>query len=135
MSETSAVPRILVAEDDDLLAETVVEVLEQEGYTVMLAGDGLTALAIAAASPFDALLTDVRMPHMDGIALIQRMRADNPTLPIVVMSGHAPPDIAATIGCSGSGPFVTLLKPMSMRSLVAAVMDVLGHRVESGVSP
>jgi DNA-binding response OmpR family regulator len=128
MSNTMARPRILVAEDDAPLGETVLDVLRQEGFCVTLAGDGVTALAAAGLAVFDALLTDLRMPNMDGIALIERMRADNPTLPIVVMSGNEPANLMAVLGRNGVGPFVTLHKPMSMRTLVKALTTVLGYQ-------
>jgi two-component system response regulator HydG len=122
-------PRILLAEDDALLAETVGDMLLEEGFIVTLAGDGLLALAAAEQAGFDALLTDIRMPNMDGVALIERMRADNPALPIVVMSAQVPSDLTNVLRRNGVGPSVTLPKPMSMRSLVDALIEVLGIEV------
>jgi CheY-like chemotaxis protein len=82
--------RILVAEDDELLAETVDDYLRQEGFCVCISADGAVALQVAAQREFDALLTDLRMPNVDGVTLIRRLRADRPNLPVVVMSGYAP---------------------------------------------
>lgn len=81
MGRTMPSPRILVAEDDSLVAATVVDALQDEGFVVTLAGDSVAALEAAAHAGFDALLTDLRMPDMDGITLIERMRAEDPMLP------------------------------------------------------
>jgi two-component system response regulator FlrC len=128
MSHPGARARILVAEDDVLLAQTVVDVLQDEGFQVTLAADGRLALEAFAESGCDALLTDIRMPNMDGLTLIERLRTDNPTLPVVVMSGYAPPNLTTILRRLGAGPIVTLEKPMTMRSLVNAVTKVLADR-------
>ena len=132
MSQPVTRARILVAEDDALLAQTVVDVLQDEGFQVTLAADGQLALEAFAEVGCDALLTDIRMPNMDGLALIERLRADNPTLPVVVMSGYAPPNLMTILNQLGTGPIVSSVKPMTMRSLVNAVTQVLTDRNIAG---
>ena len=118
--------RVLVAEDDHLLAATVDDVLKEHGFCVVLAGDGEEALASAARKRFDVLLTDLRMPRLDGAALIRRLRDHRPELPIVVMTGHAPSDWRTALQHEGEGPLVLLNKPVSMRTLMRTLHDVLG---------
>jgi len=120
--------RVLVAEDDQLLAATVDDLLREAGFCVVLTGDGQTALEIAATKHFDVLLTDLRMPRLDGAALIRRLRGDQPDLPIIVMTGYAPGDWQTTLQQSGEGPLVLLNKPISMRELVQTLRDVLGDQ-------
>ncbi|HXT78659.1 MAG TPA: response regulator [Acetobacteraceae bacterium] len=117
--------RILVAEDDALLAETVVDALEGEGFQVTLATDGLEALEAAGSREFDALLTDIMMPRMDGMTLIRRVRAAMPRLPVVVMTGHAPANLETIVQRCDEGPLITLRKPMSLRLLIQSLSKIL----------
>ncbi|HEY8288558.1 MAG TPA: response regulator [Acetobacteraceae bacterium] len=125
MAEGLSRRRILVAEDDALLAETVVDALEGEGFEVTLAVDGLEALEAACSREFDALLTDIVMPRMDGMTLIRRLRATTPRLPVVVMTGHAPANLETIIQRCDEGPLITLRKPMSLRLLIQCLSRVL----------
>jgi len=118
--------RILVAEDDALLAETVNEFLTQEGYCVAISPDGQEALETASRKKFAALLTDLRMPRLDGAALVRRLRANCPELPVVVMTGFAPADWRSMLQQEGEGPLVLLDKPIRLKSLLSALREVLG---------
>jgi DNA-binding response OmpR family regulator len=120
--------RVLIAEDDVLFAATVDDFLTQEGFCVSISSDGKVALEAAARSHFDALLTDLRMPNVDGVTLIRRLRAERPTLPVVVMSGHAPSNWRTTLQHEGEGPLVLLDKPVRMHALVHALRKVLGQQ-------
>jgi CheY-like chemotaxis protein len=117
---------ILVAEDDDLVAATVHQMLRREGFCITVAEDGQLALEAATNRRFDALLTDLRMPRLDGITLIQRLRADRPALPVIVMSGYAPVDWPSAIEKNGEGPTVVLDKPVRLKVLLNALRRILG---------
>ena len=119
--------RVLVAEDDHLLAATVDDLLQANGFCVVVAGDGEEALASATKKRFDVLLTDLRMPRLDGASLIRRLRHDRPELPIVVMTGHAPSDWQTSLQHEGEGPLVLLHKPIGMRTLMRTLHEVLGE--------
>jgi CheY-like chemotaxis protein len=126
MVEAGRSKRVLVAEDDDLFADAVDAFLQQAGFTVMLACDGEAALERAADNLFDVLLTDLRMPRMDGAALIRRLRAERPDLPIVVMSGNAPEDWEDSLQREGEGPLVLLNKPARLQDVVRTINSLLG---------
>ncbi|HEX6292986.1 MAG TPA: response regulator [Herpetosiphonaceae bacterium] len=81
-------PMILVVEDEVPIAELVREVCVDEGYEVLLAANGLDALAVLERSPPDLVLSDVMMPKLDGRALCQAMHAHPVyrTIPIILMS-------------------------------------------------
>jgi two-component system cell cycle response regulator CpdR len=83
--------RILVAEDEESVRSFVQRALELDGHAVTTTVDGLEALdAIAAAGgAFDLLLTDIRMPGMDGIALALAAARDYPAMMIMLMTGYA----------------------------------------------
>jgi CheY-like chemotaxis protein len=118
--------RVLMAEDEWLAAEVLAEGLSEAGFTVLTARDGLAALELAAGGePFDLLLTDLRMPRMDGRELIARLRADRPDLPVVVMTGFPPPDGADALH-NGKAPLRLLTKPIGIAPLIAALRAVAG---------
>jgi len=126
MIETAAEEqRVLVAEDDDLFAEAIDAFLSDAGFSVVVTADGEAALRVADADGFDVLVTDLRMPRLDGATLIRRLRARRPDLPVVVMSGHAPEDWERTLQREGEGPLVLLDKPTRMEDLVRALHSVL----------
>jgi len=83
--------RILIAEDEEALRELVKRALVADGHEVMVAPDGAEALEILTREPgrIDLLLTDIRMPVMDGIALALAAVRDHPSLVILLMTGYA----------------------------------------------
>lgn len=84
----SSKPHVVLAEDEVLLSSLMREVLEEEGYRVTVAENGKEALEADNADPADILLTDLRMPVLDGNTLIQLVRLRRPALPIVVVTGY-----------------------------------------------
>lgn len=83
--------RILLTEDDEPVRAFVKRALEMDGHTIVTAGDGAEGLAILIAEKgaFDLLLTDIKMPVMDGIALALAAARDFPDLTILLMTGYA----------------------------------------------
>lgn len=79
-------PSILVVDDDPAIRKMTRLVLEAEGYAVRAAGDGREALAEIAREPPDLVLSDVRMPELDGVALLAELRRRAPDLPVVLFS-------------------------------------------------
>lgn len=115
-----AFPHVLLAEDEDLVAMVVAEVLESKGFRVTVTHNGLAAAEAEAADPADLLITDMRMPVMDGAALIRILRQRHPDLPIVVTTGfseHLPDE--------EPGRLVVLRKPYSLSALVPVITALL----------
>ena len=81
-------PHVLVAEDEFLAAMAIEDLLSSLGYRTSVAADGSKALALFERDRADAVITDIKMPRMDGLELVGRLRALDPSLPIIVMSGH-----------------------------------------------
>ena len=81
--------RVLVAEDEVPVREFVVRALQHAGHEVVAAADGLEAVERLSEATFDVLVTDIRMPGMDGIALALKTAKDYPAMPVVLMSGYA----------------------------------------------
>nr|WP_282572141.1 response regulator [Roseomonas acroporae] len=116
--------RVLVAEDEGLAAMTIEDVLAQQGYEVLVAYDGQEALELAERATFDVLLTDLRMPRLGGEELIRRLRARDPRLPVVVMTGSPPTGGVASLQRPSEGPMELLEKPMAFDMLVDALQRV-----------
>ncbi len=117
--------RVLLAEDEPLIARSFADLLEAEGCEVALASDGAEALDVARGlgDALGALVTDLRMPRMGGEDLIRALRAERPGLPVVVVTGSAPFGGAEELRrCAGGhGLLLLLLKPADCGELVAAL--------------
>jgi CheY-like chemotaxis protein len=125
--------RVLIAEDEALVALALSDMLEAEGYDVAIAADGAEALGMAQqlGSALDVLLTDLNMPYMTGEDLIRALRTERPGLPVVVVTG-SPPDggeeeLRQSSG--GHGPLLLLHKPIDYVGLAAAVRHVAPSRL------
>ncbi len=123
--------RILLAEDDDNVRQFIGRALEHAGHVVVVAEDGGMAAEIAAAEngAFDLLLSDIKMPVMDGIALSLQIAASFPALPIVLMTGFA--DQRERAYGLDALVYDVIAKPFTLADLVAKVRDALdGKPVE-----
>ena len=120
--------RVLIAEDEMLIALSLADLLEAEGYEVDIAFDGATALAAACrmGAALDVLLTDLNMPHLRGEDLIRALRTKRPGLPVVVVTGSPPNggEVALRHYVGGHGPVILLDKPLIYDALLVAVREV-----------
>lgn len=117
--------RILVADDERFLRETVADILRLQGYDVLTAGDGLEAVEVFRAGPdrIDLVLTDLMMPGLDGDALIDELRKIRANVRVVVMSGSD----ARTVAARFLGKHIAGLvaKPFSAGNLMDALRAAL----------
>ncbi|HET7156749.1 MAG TPA: response regulator [Hyphomicrobiaceae bacterium] len=117
--------RILIAEDEDGLRTLVARALAQDGHSVVTANDGAEALDALTREQgaFELLLTDIRMPIMDGIALALATARDHPHVTILLMTGYADQRERA----SGLEALIhdVISKPFSLASIRTAVRDAL----------
>jgi two-component system chemotaxis response regulator CheY len=114
---------ILYVEDHQLVADAVTETLEAEGWRVVLCVDGALALSkLASTAPYDLLLTDNHLPHINGLELVNYVRRlpHRATLPIVMFAGADCSDVAYRCGVN-----VFLRKPDDINWLVAIVKRLL----------
>lgn len=95
---------VLVVDDEERAYELIARKLEQNGFEVFPAADALQALAILETDRIDAVVTDYRMPHLDGRELVAQLRADPRfrTLPVIVLSAFASEDDAERIMREGA---------------------------------
>jgi CheY-like chemotaxis protein len=85
--------RILVVDDEANARTALAELLSDEGYTVETAADGFKALGKAAETAPDLVLTDLKMPGMDGVELLRKLKADDADAVVLVMTARARPTI------------------------------------------
>jgi len=109
--------RILIADDDRNHRRIVEELLAEAGYEVEGAADGIEALAAIERTPPELLLLDLRMPNLDGIGVLERLRALPRTFPVIVITAlqDADADVIAR------GATSVLIKPVSIDALLHAV--------------
>src|SRR5688572_9906392 len=84
--------RLLVVEDDSKIASFVVKGLKQAGYAVDRCADGEEGLAFARVTPYDAAVIDVMLPRLDGLSLIESLRAQGVRTPVLILSAKASVD-------------------------------------------
>jgi excisionase family DNA binding protein len=121
---TKKAKRILLVDDDPLVLKTLAQLLQKHGYIVEPAESGEEALEKAKKSRFDLLVTDIRMPGMDGIETIKRLRQFNADtrrqrIPEIIITGYIDPQSqkeAQTLGISDY-----LYKPFSIDDFISAV--------------
>lgn len=119
-------PRVLVVDDDRLFRLYVVMLLQHGGMTVVEAKDGGEALTCLEAQPIDLVVTDVRMPGMDGFQLLARARELFPDLPVLLVSGHVDADIRAE--AVRRGALRILSKPIEPAALLGCIQDAMAGR-------
>ncbi|MFZ5442237.1 MAG: sigma-54-dependent transcriptional regulator [Myxococcota bacterium] len=117
---------ILVVDDERNILLTLSQALQLEGYQVELASDAKVALDVLGARPVDAVLMDVKMPDMDGLTALGKMRGLKPELPVIMMSGHGTIDTAVKATQLGARDF--LEKPISRDRMLLALKNALEHQ-------
>ena len=115
--------RILVVEDDAKIASFVLKGLRENLYAVDVCGDGEEALLLASTTPYDAAVVDLMLPRLDGLSLIQRLRAKGLRLPILILSAKASVDDRVKGLQSGGDEYLT--KPFAFSELLARVQALI----------
>jgi two-component system, OmpR family, phosphate regulon response regulator PhoB len=121
----SALPLVLIADDDADILSLVRAVLERSGHEVISVGDGLQALASVTERKPDLAVLDISMPELDGLEVLRRLRADSATseLPVVLLSARAQ-EADVKLGYElGASAYVK--KPFSPRELADRVTELL----------
>jgi two-component system NtrC family response regulator len=110
---------ILIVDDEKNYLLVLSAVLEEEGYEVLTALSGLEALETQKSSDVDLVLTDMKMPGMDGIELLERIKAYDPDLPVIMMTAHGTVDKA--VEAMQKGAYSYILKPFDNERLILYV--------------
>ena len=118
-----AAPSVLVADDDAVARDLLVEVLMREGYRVRAAAGGEEAIRLAESEVFDLALIDLRMPGVDGLGVLGRLRALDPSPPVLILTAFATMETA--IEAIRHGAYDYLSKPFRIDEIKHAVRRVL----------
>jgi len=117
---------ILIIEDDPLFRKLLCTWLESDNYQIFEADDGVAGLELYAKNKPDLIITDIVMPEKEGIEVIQKIREDDPTIPIIAMSAGGSRHTESYLRYSAKfGANVTLEKPFKKKELLKAMNELL----------
>ena len=118
--------KILVAEDDDMTLELMVNVLEREGYEVVGVADGREAIDLLRDTKFDLVVSDIQMARASGLELLDEVAKTDPDMPVVLVTAYADPGAAMDAIAKGAADY--LAKPVDIVALRTTVARALERR-------
>jgi CheY-like chemotaxis protein len=121
--------RILIIDDEELITKSLLKFLNKQGYEVTIAKNGTEALAIIKEAEFDLVISDVRMPEMDGLETIRQLRAyleksNRQPIPEVLITGYA--DMEKYMSAKELGVSDYLYKPFDNEEFLRIIKNALG---------
>jgi two-component system, OmpR family, alkaline phosphatase synthesis response regulator PhoP len=125
--------RILVVDDEIEILDTITEHLEREGYAVTRAVDGEEALRKVRNERPDLVLLDLRLPRLSGFDVLQRLRADHPRVPVVMLTGLDDEALARSTLQMGAVDYIR--KPFDPGHLSRVVLAAIGKTFDPPTSP
>ena len=123
--------KILVIDDERAIRNTLKDILEFEGYTIELAENGKVGLEKALATTYDLIYTDIKMPEMDGLEMLQAYRqavkdSGAEEAPVVMISGHG--TVETAVEALKSGAFDFIVKPLDLNRLLLTTKHAIDHK-------
>ncbi|MDA7549109.1 sigma-54 dependent transcriptional regulator [bacterium] len=117
--------RILLIEDEEAIRRVLKKILleEDDSNDIHEAADGKQAIEVFGDGAWDLVFCDIKMPHMDGVEVLERMMAINSEIPVIMISGHG--DINTAVDCLKKGAFDYLPKPPDLNRLLSTVRHAL----------
>jgi two-component system nitrogen regulation response regulator NtrX len=115
--------KILLIDDEKSIRRSIKEILEFEKYTVDEAEDGIVGLEMALKGQYDVILSDIKMPKLDGIELLHKLMSSETNSTLIMMSGHG--SIETALDCVKKGAFDYLAKPIDLNRLLVSIRNAL----------
>jgi len=115
--------KVLIVDDEEMICDLLKRSLTIEGFETDTAGNGLLGLQKCAEGKFDLVVSDILMPEMDGITMMEKVKDAHPALPIILMTGYAKQYTARKATEAGASDFLT--KPFRNAEMVTAVRKAL----------
>ena len=119
--------KILVVDDERSIRNTLKEILEYEGHEIALAENGLVAIEMVKAKPYDLIFCDIKMPEMDGIEVLDKIQEINSEIPVVMISGHGNIDTAVESIKKGAYDFIE--KPLDLNRILITLRNATDKTV------
>jgi len=113
--------RILIIDDEVSIRRTLRDILENEGYGVDDAPDGMEGLKLVKANHYDAVLCDIKMPKMDGLEVLEKIQETNSDVPVVMISGHG--NIDTAVDAIRKGAYDYISKPPDLNRLLVTIRN------------
>jgi two-component system nitrogen regulation response regulator NtrX len=113
--------KVLVVDDEQSIRNTLKEILEYEDFKVDLAPDGIQAMELIEKTKYDSILCDIKMPGMDGIELLDKIMANQPDTPVIMISGHG--NIDTAVEAIKKGAFDFIEKPLDLNRLMVTIRN------------
>jgi CheY-like chemotaxis protein len=123
---------VLLVDDEPSLRRVMSRSLIRAGFDVTQAPNGHAALELARAQPFDVVISDVRMPRMGGLELLDRLQRELPNLPVVLVSAST--ELESRRHALGLGAFDFLRKPLELRKLHEAALRAVAAHAQRGAT-
>ncbi len=117
---------ILVAEDEEVSRQCLGEVLREEGYKVHEAPDGTAAIKLVNEVDIDLVLTDIKMPGHDGLAVLKHVKEVSPETPVILMTAYGSVLSSAEARCLGAHGY--MVKPLIIDDVLSRVRHALDNR-------
>src|SRR6185503_18385098 len=115
--------RILVVDDEAEIRRSLRMILEYEGYDVQEASSGPEAIALVEREPPDLAFLDIKMPGMDGLETLEKIRGSNESLPVVIVSGHG--TVSTAVEATKLGAFDFIEKPLASERVLVTIRNAL----------
>ena len=115
--------KILVSDDELSMRQFLEILLKKEGHQVVCAGDGQEAWVRFQAEPFDLVISDIKMPKMDGLELLQKVKEQRPSLAVIMVTAYASPEDA--IAAMKAGAYDYLTKPFKLEEIKSVIRNAL----------
>ncbi|MBI5922767.1 MAG: response regulator [Betaproteobacteria bacterium] len=123
----SVLTKILVVDDDPVVSKSFDRVLANKGYAVISASNGEEALSKLKNEHYDLVFTDIKMPGISGLEVAEQVKASQPWLPVVIVTGYGSDAYEARAAAAGVSEF--LRKPLSPEMIEASTAHALSQRV------
>jgi len=122
------ITNVLIIDDEKRFLQTTQKLLEKQGYTVYTATDGLSGITRLKVKRIDVVILDVKMPGMDGVEVLRKIKADFPLVEVVMLTGHS--TVESAIEGLQLGAFDYLTKPCDIPVLIQKI-DAAGDKKKS----
>ncbi|MFT5820671.1 MAG: two-component system nitrogen regulation response regulator NtrX [Crocinitomix sp.] len=116
-------PKILIIDDERSIRRTLKEILEFENYTVEAVEDGIAGVNEAKANNYDVIFCDIKMPQMDGIEVLTKLKNDGLETPIIMISGHG--NIETAVDSIKNGAYDFIEKPLDLNRILVTIKNAL----------